>query len=413
MVAVSYATFNAQLDEVRSQLTRNLTPESLLSLIDSAEEGDLSTWLLICEEIADKDTRVSAVLKTRRIAVTGLPWSIEPAPEAGDTVLASEVASWLAEYFSDRVRAREFSRFLLHNSSAFGTGLAVTEKVYPRAGNLAELLPVSSSRLVAEYQESRRVRVRTKANPSTGIIADANRFVVFMPHSTYGLPVRGAPMRPVVFLWLAKSFGFKDWLNFSERYGMPSPIGYYDGASDHDKKIAQQGLARMASGFSAIIPRSFQVEFAEIGDRTSEPYSKLIEYCNREISIAVLGQNLTTDTTSGTGTYAAAEVHDRVRNDIRASDIAAEAECVRNQLFAQIVGHEWGIDAPVPVFVRNIATREDPATIESRLRAAQMAGLTVSRSQLRDELRLSAPSDDDSATVSAPGPAGGFFGATP
>ncbi|NUQ08159.1 MAG: hypothetical protein HUU24_03765, partial [Phycisphaerae bacterium] len=52
VAAVSYATFNAQLDEVRSQLTRNLTPESLLSLIDSAEEGDLSTWLLICEEIA-------------------------------------------------------------------------------------------------------------------------------------------------------------------------------------------------------------------------------------------------------------------------------------------------------------------------------------------------------------------------
>ena len=46
----------------------------------------------------------------------------------------------------------------------------------------------------------------------------------------------------------------------------------------------------------------------------------MAEFCNREMSKAVLGQTLTTDTAGATGTYSTGRVHAQVRRDLVQAD---------------------------------------------------------------------------------------------
>jgi phage gp29-like protein len=64
----------------------------------------------------------------------------------------------------------------------------------------------------------------------------------------------------------------------------------------------------------------------------ANPYQLMADFCNREMSKAVLGQTLTTDTSGSTGTYAAASVHAQVRRDLVEADAQALAVTLREQL---------------------------------------------------------------------------------
>jgi len=82
------------------------------------------------------------------------------------------------------------------------------------------------------------------------------------------------------------------------------------------------------------------------------PYEAMANFFNREMSKAWLGQTLTADTAGQTGTFAAAEVHDRVRGDLRDDDIRKEGRTVRGQILRPLVELRFGAAAPVPHFRR-------------------------------------------------------------
>ena len=64
------------------------------------------------------------------------------------------------------------------------------------------------------------------------------------------------------------------------------------------------------------------IEFVETrGAGGAEVYERFCEYLDKQVSKAVLGQTLTTETPrEGGGSRAAAQVHDAVRRDIMESD---------------------------------------------------------------------------------------------
>jgi len=90
-------------------------------------------------------------------------------------------------------------------------------------------------------------------------------------------------------------------------------------------------LEDMVQDAIAVIPDDSSVEIQEANKSSSaEIYEKLIDKMNAEISKAILGQTLTTEIGS-TGSYAAANTHMAVRQDIVDSDKKL-VESVINQL---------------------------------------------------------------------------------
>ncbi|MCD7779719.1 MAG: DUF935 domain-containing protein, partial [Candidatus Gastranaerophilales bacterium] len=139
------------------------------------------------------------------------------------------------------------------------------------------------------------------------------------------------------------------WVVFTEKYGMPHLIGKHPrGATKDETETLADMLEDMVQDAIAVIPDDSSVEIQEANKSSSaEIYEKLIDKMNSEISKAVLGQTLTTEIGS-TGSYAAANTHMAVRQDIIDSDKKL-VESVINQLIRWIYEINYSTE-DVPVF---------------------------------------------------------------
>ena len=154
-------------------------------------------------------------------------------------------------------------------------------------------------------------------------------------YNPYGDRVLSSCFWPVTF----KKSGFKWWVTFAEKYGMPYIIGKLPRSTmDTDRENMKDQLEAMVMDAVAVISDDAQLDFIEPGGRnaSSELYNNLITSCDHSISKAILGQTLTTDGShAGSGSYALGKVHADVRKDIVHSDKKI-VERAHNQLIRWI-----------------------------------------------------------------------------
>jgi phage gp29-like protein len=100
----------------------------------------------------------------------------------------------------------------------------------------------------------------------------------------------------------------------------------------------------------AIAPAESEITIDSIANKgsISTVHKEYIEATNKEISKAVLGQTLTTDIGSA-GSYAAAQAHNLVRQDLSAADRRRIATCF-NRLAAVWTYYNYGADVLPPIF---------------------------------------------------------------
>lgn len=151
----------------------------------------------------------------------------------------------------------------------------------------------------------------------------------------------------------------RDLVSFCEVYGMPLRIGKYDpGASKADKQELLDAIVRIGSDAAGIIPETTMIEFKEANKTTSaDIYEQLARYCDEQISKAILGQTLTSD--SGGGSYAQSKTHNEVRHDLTAADAKALAVTIRRDIIRPLVEYNFGADANVPFIRFNSDEEED------------------------------------------------------
>lgn len=104
---------------------------------------------------------------------------------------------------------------------------------------------------------------------------------------------------------------------------MPFAVGKYDRSMTNDEKQSLfTALKRMVQDAIAVIPSDGTVELLETNDKSgsSEVYENFIKKCENNISKVILGQTLTTDIGSS-GSYAAANTHQQVREDLIQNDV--------------------------------------------------------------------------------------------
>jgi phage gp29-like protein len=156
----------------------------------------------------------------------------------------------------------------------------------------------------------------------------------------------------VAWVYLFKNYALKDWNIFNEVFGMPLRLGKYDpSASNEERESLQQAITSLGSDAAAIISKDTEIEFIEThsrGGSRENPFMTMAEFCNREMSKAILGQTLTTDVSQATGTYGAAKVHHQVRRDIIQSDADNLTSTLRGQLIKPLVGFNFGWDRSLP-----------------------------------------------------------------
>lgn len=175
-----------------------------------------------------------------------------------------------------------------------------------------------------------------------------NKFIVHKYKAKSGHPSRAGVLRIVSWMYLFKNYDLKDWVSFCEVFGMPLRLGKYDAsASDADKAALMEAIIQLGTDAAGIVPSTTTIDFIESNKQSSaEIYEKLARYCDEQMSKAVLGQTLTSD--SGSGSYAQSKTHNEVRKDLTAADANALENTLRRDLIRPLVEFNFGPGTPIP-----------------------------------------------------------------
>lgn len=360
-------------DSWRSYPADGLTPQRLVAILREADNGDASAQMALFEQMEEKDAHLYSVASTRRLAVTGLAWEIVSAARMPGWTRRNQasLADETAAYCNDVLRELPgFEETLRHLSLAVGRNIAIAEMVWeatPHGLRLAEVLPVDFGHItVGELGE---VRLLTDGAKYEGIELPPDKFIVHTTHAASGHPLRGGLLRVTALAYLGKHFAIKDWLIFAEVFGMPVRVARYaPNATPEEKQELLDMLRRLGADATGIFSKAVDIEIKQSRyPGETNLYENLCLYFDREISKAWLGQTLTTDTIRMLASAGAAQVHNRVRRDLRDDDLRKEAHTLRRDLLGPMVRMHFGPDAPVPYFRRVLEPGYDPQLLSKTL----------------------------------------------
>jgi len=381
-------------DALRTYPSAGLTPARALALLHAADAGTPAQQFELYREMLDKWPRLAAVEATRRLALTGLPWEIS-ADESRPLHPLAEAAADDCREILGRIDAMRDA--LDHMARAIGFGVSVIELVWEKS-RLVDLVPVPWSRLLADAHEPWRLCVRTQRHATHGVPLDARpaKWLVHRPRPALGRNFDAGLLRSSLLLYLAQNLSLKDWLVYSQIAGMPIRIGRFEpGATEDERKELFKMLSTVATDAVAVISRNVDIQMLETGRAGEAAYRTLQDYCNTEITILWLGQHLTTDIRNS-GSRAAAEIHDRVREDLLVDDIADESQTIRRNLLTPLVQARFGPEAPVPHFRRSLIQSVDTRVLAETLAiAVGKLGLRVPSAWVHRALGIPEPAADE------------------
>jgi phage gp29-like protein len=384
------------LDDIGDWVTDGIDYAKIQRLIRAADDGDVAETLQAFEEIESKDPRLYGLLQTRRMGLTGLPWRVVSASESqwfrGDKVLADEAAAMVGEKLDG---LEDFPEALEHLATAIGPGLAMIEIVW-NGIDVHALQPLPSSRIQADTQNDGQLRVIT-ADEQMGIPLEAAKWIVHAPSARTGFIWTRSLSHALAMAYVTKLLAKADWAMFVERFGIPFIHATTDGdVSSAEKAALEDMLGRWGTAGWAHFKKGVEIGLVESASRGISPHEAIVEWCNREMVIAILGGTLTADTTGATGTFAAANVHNQVRADLTADDIRKESRTVGRDLIKPMVLYQFPARRPaMPTFEHYVDELVDQNLLADMLGKAQAAGLRVGRDWAHDALGIPIPQKDE------------------
>jgi len=382
---------------VRNILTSHpaarITPERLAAMLREAEQpGGADRYLELAEEMEERDLHYLGVLQTRKRQVAQIGVAIEP---ADDSAQAMEDADLVRGFFE----REEIDDELFDILDSVGKGFSVTEIVWEMSER--QWMPARLEWRLPQWfdfdREGGRYLVRRPDEGGEWMELEPWKYVAHHTRAKSGLPIRGGLARVAAWAWLFKNLTLKDWMRFCEAYGMPIRLGkFHDSASEQDKETLWKAVANVAADAAAIVPESMMIEFVD--DTTvrgrSEIYRDLIQYIDQQISVAVLGQTLTTQEGSS-GSYSLGQVHDRVRRDIETSDGRQLAATLRRDLVVPMVALNHGARDAYPRVMIEREETMDMQALSDALPKLVPLGLPVAVDQVLERFGLQRPDDDD------------------
>ena len=342
-----------------------LTPWKLTQILQEAAEGNVRRQMELFEDMEEKDPHMFSQFQTRKLAVTGLEWEVQPFSD-------EETDQAVADFVREQILSIEnFDDVMTHMLDAIEKGISIMEIIWgvDAAGHnvIDDILYIHQKKLMWAG-DSEDLLLVTMDHPE-GMPLIENKFVVHHYTAKSGHPSRAGLMRVCSWMYLFKNFNIKDWVAFAELYGQPLRLGKYDqAASEKDKTELLRALIQLGSDAAGIIPDSTTIEFIEANKTSSsEVYENLARYADEQISKAILGQTLTSD--SGGGSYAQSKTHDEVRHDLTVADAKALAVTIRRDIIRPLVEFNFP-GAEIPLFDFDIGddeTKEQKADLLEKL----------------------------------------------
>lgn len=341
--------------------------------------------LAIYDEI-ERDTHAFAMLQKRKKNLTARAWEIEP---GGDRPIDKEAADLIRGQLT-RLPIDRITEDLL---GATLRGYAVSEVVWERDGAVIRPARVKSHnprRFV--FDEDWRPRLLTWTNMRDGIALPDRKFITHrvgvQGNNPYGLGLGTRLFWAVLF----KREGVTFWLHFLEKFAGPTVVGKtpYGMLTDEQNKLLQ-ALERAATASAITVPIGTDVEFLEATRSGSVTYEQWLNYWDRQISICVTGETLTTQVSEAGGSRALGEVHQEILDLLVDSDGDEVSETLRETLIRWIV--EYNLPGAAIPNIWRVRPKNERAAAETR--SAKAGAAEATDKALRAIVRAASSFEDD------------------
>jgi phage gp29-like protein len=391
-----------------------LTPEKLGRLLRVSEHGDPLAYLALAQDMEEKDLNYRAQLQTRKLACAGLPLVVEAASDSAedqaDADLVREVTS--QEGVED---------ILTDILDALGKGFSVCEILWDTQGKLwiPKGIPWRDPRwFLFSLDDGWTVLLRDVGLPQP---LAPYKFIVHRPKLKSGIPIRGGLARASAWSYLFGSYVLKDWVGFCELFGQPIRVGKYPDGIDEDKiEILRRAVRELGTDAAAIIPEGMLIEFVQAASKgeSSGLYENLMRFLEERVTLAVLGQTLTSgQTRGGGGSMALGQVHNMVRLDLLKADARQLAFTLNRDLVRPLIDLNRGPRQRYPKLRVHVEEPEDLALLADSLAKLVPLGLKVEQSVVRDRFGFPDPPEGKDVELLGvppapePAPSGGGNGA--
>lgn len=309
-------------------------PPSVRAALLDHEQGDFTVSAILADHIR-RDPRVFATLDQRVLGTLGLPYCTDPSSDTRAKgkakAIAKSVDAWWFTAFPESVLAEVLMWRIL-------MGFAVGELVYTYVEDLDEWRP----RLVVHHPSFVRFRPRSIAftDDRAGWFLQTQRGEVritpgdgrwFLFAYAGERPWMNGAVRALAEPWLSAKFGMRDWNRRIELEGVG--VRQAKTPENADPKAAKKfvdNIRALGVETTLLVPDGYGFEMSAMQIAAGQSFQALIERCYTDITIALLGQNLTTQVSGGS--FAAASVHALVLLDRVKADVAGLSTTCREQI---------------------------------------------------------------------------------
>ena len=164
---------------------------------------------------------------------------------------------------------------------------------------------------------------------------------------------------------LYKRSGFGDFAQYVEIFGQPVRVVKYDAYDEETRKKVRDMLEQAGSSLTMMIPKQadFEMLDGKTSNGTGELQERLINCCNQEMSVAILGNSETTTSSKSSG-YAQAEIHADQQLEITISDMRYVCNMLNSPFFMGVLaGYGYPVEGGKFVFEQE----QDLGKLQARL----------------------------------------------
>ncbi len=291
------------------------------------------------------DGRIEGLFEARKAAVVTNEWQI--LPWSGD-----KKDQEIAEFVRSVIDNLDFTEDLKQMLNAVWYGYSVLELMWKEKEGKWIIWDIRARDPEGfGFDKNGNLLFFSKDNPN-GEEVPKEKFLVVRYDREKDTDFYGRPLASRVYwFWFFKKAMIKFWAQYAENFGDPTKIGKYPAGDKNTKDMLLDALRETARAASIVIPDNAQIDFIKVAEKP-EVYESFIKLLNSEIAITITGATLTSDI-GDKGSYAAAKVHQEVRDDLIQMDAEMVMGVVNNQLIRYLVGFNYGWDAPLPYFQIN------------------------------------------------------------
>ncbi len=374
-----------------ASVATGLTPQRLARILRDCDAGDPEAFVILAEEMEEREPHYFSVLGMRKRAVSGvMPVVVAGSESARDLEIAGAVRRRIAEHPG-------FHGLVEDLLDALGKGVSAVEVLWGRGRREwwpERFLHRPPAWFVPDPRDGDTLLLRGARPTDPGTPLAPGKWLVHRARLKSGQPHRGALARVVAFGWMCKAYAIKDWMAFIETYGLPLRLGRYGPeATREDVKKLFAAVANIGTDAAAVLPRSMEIDFVENARGGGEAvFEAMARYVDEQISKAVLGQTMTADNGSS---KAQAEVHNEVRHDIAAADARAVCATLNRDLVHPFVAFNFGKVEHLPRIRIEIEEPEDTDMVLRNVWRLAQAGVRFRAADIRRRLKMEEPDEDD------------------